>query len=297
MKQRRLVFATTLWLVSAFAAATSGLLQGAPGQAATPPPLTETPITPPPLSATATPSPSGQVVRYAGQLLDMRDGYAFFTTGDAFRLAPGYTVVDAATGGPSKLTPTTQTYARASFDTGSGAIVSLALSERPLPPEAAYEQIQHFAVALSTAAPNPDLIPHGPSYNGKPVLVIFTVEVPPETPFGDVVYLATDVSQWNPMAIKMDRVDATHYRVEQDFLSGTHLLYRYTLGSWSSAERGQNGLEVKPRVFLVPNADVKSVNDTVYHWGNETPNQPDLGENAPPTPYNPIPFFTPPRRP
>ena len=74
-------------------------------------------------------------------------------------------------------------------------------------------------------------------------------------------------------------------------------MYRYTLGSWSSAERGQDGLEVKPRLFLVPNADVKSVSDTVYHWGNENPNAPDLGENAPPTPYNPIPFFTPPRRP
>ena len=297
MRQRRLLLVSILWIASALAAATSGLLPGKVGLAATPPPLTETPITPPPLTATATPSPSGQLIRYTGQLLDLRGGFAFFTTGDAFRLAPGYKVVDAATGGPPTVPAMTRTYARAAFDTGNGSIVQLGLSPKPLPPEANYQDVARFAVALSTSAPNPDLIPHGEGYNGKPVLVIFTVEIPPQTPFNDDVYLATDVSGWSATAIKMDRIDATHYRVERDFLSGTRLLYRYTLGSWSSAERGQDGLEVKPRLFLVPNADVKSVSDTVYHWGNENPNAPDLGENAPPTPYNPIPFFTPPRRP
>jgi pullulanase len=124
------------------------------------------------------------------------------------------------------------------------------------------------------------------------VLVTFTVQVPPRTPFGDTVYLATDISGWSATAIRMDRIDALHYRVTQTFKSGTHFLYRYTRGSWQSAERGQNGLEVPPREFLVRNADTQSVTNVVYHWGDEDPTAPDLG-NAIPTPFQPIPFKTP----
>ena len=113
--------------------------------------------TPPPLSATATPAPSGALVKFAGQILDYQGGFCFFTTGDAYRVDPAVKIVDAKTGGPTKLVPQTRVYARASFDTGSGGIVELALSETKLPDEAAYETIKKFAIAMSTEAPNPDL--------------------------------------------------------------------------------------------------------------------------------------------
>jgi hypothetical protein len=261
--------------------------------AATPVPYQSAFETPPPLSATATPSPSGQVVRYSGQLLDVQKGFVFFTTGDGFRLSPTAKIVDPS-GGATKLKAETRTYARAAFDTGNGEVVELALSPRPLPNEATYQDIERFKVSLSTEAPNPELRPRE-GFNGKGVLVTFTVQVPPRTPFGDTVYLATDISGWSATAIRMDRIDALHYKITQTFTSGTRFLYRYTRGSWQSAERGQDGLEVPPRLFLVRNSDVQSVTNIVYHWGDEQSNAPDLGSSIP-TPYQPIPFKTPPHR-
>jgi hypothetical protein len=262
-------------------------------QAATPVPYRSAFETPPPLSATATPSPSGRVVRYSGQLLDFQKGFVFFTTGDGFRISPDAKIDDAA-GGPTTLKPQTRVYARAAFDTGNGAIVELALSTKPLPNEASYQEIQRFAVTLSTEAPNPELAPRE-GFSGRDVLVTFTVQVPPRTPFTDTVYLATDISGWSATAIRMDRIDALHYKITQTFKSGTKFLYRYTRGSWQSAERGQNGLEVPPRQFLVRNSDTQNVDNVVYHWGDEQSNAPDLG-NSVPTPYQPIPFKTPPHR-
>ncbi len=249
--------------------------------------------TPPPLSATATPSPSGQVVNWSGQILDDRAGFVFFTTGDGFRLAPSVKIDDAKTGGATRLTPLTRVYARAGFDTGSGAVVELALSKTPLPNAARYQDIKKFAVALSPRQPNPDLRHGAEGFSGRAVLVTFTVEVPPRTPFGDPVYLATDVSGWSATAIRMDRVDALHYRVSQNYASGTRFLYRYTRGSWRSSERNQAGQEPRPHQLVVPNVDVEPVRDTVYAWGDQDELAPDLGQTIP-TPFNPIPFVTPP---
>jgi hypothetical protein len=248
--------------------------------------------TPPPLTATATPQPSGQIVKYAGQLLDYRDGFAFFTTGDAYRVDPNVKIDDAATGGPTSLVPETRVYARAGFDTGNGGIVELSLSQKKLPDDASYQDIKKFAVALSTPYANPDLVA-GEGFSGKPVPVTFLVEVPPKTPISDQIYLATDVSGWSSTAIRMDRVDALHYRVTRLLASGTVLRYRYTRGSWQSADDDQNGLAMKPRVLVVKNADYRVVRDIVYAWQDENQFLPDNGSTLP-TPFNPVPFNLPP---
>jgi len=278
-------------------AAVVALESGVPpaDSAAIPPPTTAvTGDTPPPLDATATPKPEGTLLRYTGQILDERKGYVFFTTGDAYRLAPDVKIDDAKSGGVTALLPETRTFARATFDGATGQVIELGLSPKRLPDEATYDQVKGFAVALSTPYANPDLRPVG-GFNGKPVLVVFTVEVPPDTPFSDTVYLATDASGWSATAIKMDRIDALHYRVARNLASGTKLLFRYTLGSWQSAERGQDGLEVTPRVLTVHNSDVQTEKDIVYHWGGS--NQFDPGnDQSIPTPFNPIPFNTPPHR-
>ena len=284
-----------LWALAISCAVCVSVLPGrAPGQfAPTPTPMPR--VTLPPIEATATPGPAGQVVRFAGQLLDVRRGFAFFTTGDAFRLDPQARTVDAATGGPTALVPATRVYARASFDAASGRIVELALSRRPLPVEASYEDVRRFAVALSPRVANPDLGGGAPGMTGKPVQVTFYVQVPPRTPLYADVYLATDVSGWSATAIKMDRIDGLHYRVSRDFNSGTHFFYRYTRGSWNAAERGQDGLEGKPRELFVGNGDVRRKDDTVYHWGDEDGLAPDLGNQAMPTPFTGQPFPRPPK--
>jgi hypothetical protein len=273
MRLERLGTWFTLIIVLALALAAGGMPPlGNAGQAATPP---------------------GHLLRFSGQLLDYRKGYVYFTTGDGFRVDPKVKI-DNPNGGATTLEPATRIFARAAFDTGNGAVVELALSKTQLPTEASYEAIKPFAVSLSTTAPNPDL--HGgEGFSGRQVLVVFTVQVPSKTPFGDSIYIATDVSGWSATAIRMDRIDALHYRVSQDFASGTHFLYRYTRGSWRSAERGQDGLEVPPRQFTVRDADTLSVSDVVYHWGDEDQSQPNLGSTIP-TPFNPLPFNTPPHK-
>lgn len=277
-----------------------------PSAAATPT-LTPTPIPGasllPDVNATPTPTPSGSLLRFSGQILDLRGGFVFFTTGDGFRLDPVYRTVDAATSGATTLRAATRTYARASFDAQSGRVVELALSRKTLPNEGSYDLVRRFAVALSTPYPNPDLIPaaaggNAPNehYTGRSVLVRFTVQVPPSTPFSDDVYISTDQSQWDPMAIKLIRVDALHYRIDRPYASGTKLHYRYTRGTWRSAERGEDGLEGPPRVFIVPESDTKNRTDVVYHWADENQSAPQSAPNALPTLFNPNPFVTPPHR-
>ena len=260
--------------------------------------------TPPPLSATATPIPTGVTLRtFAGQILDERQGYLFFTTGDGFRLAPDVKIADAWTGGPTTLTPVTRTYARATFDP-SGNVIEIALSKRKLPDDATFDdakvaEIGHaYRVALSPEKPNPDL--EGPSvanggeggFTGGNVRIVFLVEVPSGTSFSDQVYIATDKSGWSPTAIRMDRVDALHYRVAINQPSGARLYYKYTRGSWQAAERGQNGIEGRPRLLLVRNLDVQTKKDIVYGWSDQNQTAPNVNGGVP-TPFNPIPFNVP----
>ena len=261
--------------------------------------------TPPPLTATATPAPTGTLKTFAGQILDERSGYLFFTTGDGFRLGPNVKIDDASTGGATTLVPATRLYGRATFD-AAGNVIELALSRRKLPDDSTYDDAkvedihQSYHVALSPDKPNPEL-ERAPSANeggaggftGGNVRVVFLVEVPPKTPFGDQVYIATDKSGWSATAIRMDRVDALHYRVSIDQPSGAKVSYKYTRGSWRSAERGENGIEAKPRVLIVQNLDVQTKKDTVASWGDEDQFAPDLGGGVP-TPFNPVPFNVPP---
>lgn len=247
---------------------------------------------------TPAPSPNRVLVTYAGQLLDVERGYAVFTSGDAFKLAPGVQVVDYATQRPFAGTPGVRMYARASFDKATGQIVELAVSKAPIPAgagydaTAAYAAVKGFAVAETPQTPNTDVRPngyHGPPLTGRPVAVTFVVQVPPSTPLTDSVYITTDVSNWDPRAILMTRIDAMHYRTTTQFASGTIFHYKYTRGSFRTIEVGENGLDDPPRTFTVRESDALRRDDVVYHWKDEaigTGTQ-NVGPDSIPTPYNP----------
>ncbi|HKU81697.1 MAG TPA: hypothetical protein VJP76_05960 [Candidatus Tumulicola sp.] len=235
-----------------------------------------------------------------GQLLAYQDGFVFFTTGDGFRVAPGVAIRDAAGNAPATIVPAPRVWARVHFDP-NGTVTELDLSRAPLPPEGNFADVARFAVALSSPVPNPDLMPATPApghtlaptqhFSGKPVLVTFTVQVPPNTPFGAAVYITTDASGWNAQAIPMDRVDTLHYQITRRLNSGTIFRYLYDRGSFQSEEVAQNGLQRPPRELIVTDADVRAVRDTVYAWidstqGNTNGQQP----SGLPTPYNPAPF-------
>jgi hypothetical protein len=238
----------------------------------------------------------------SGQLLAYQDGYVFFTTGDGFRVAHDVVIHDAKTGAATTLAPAPRIWARATFD-ASGTVTELDLSRDPLPPQGSFADVTHFAVTLSTPAPNPDLLAYQPTpapdqtplptqrFSGQPVLVTFVVQVPPITPFTSAVYITTDQSGWNAQAIPMDRVDALHYEITRRYPSGTIFRYLYDRGSFQSSEIAPNGLQRTPRNLVVPDADVRVVHDTVSAWQDQTNGgvnqvQPQIM----PTPYNPAPF-------
>jgi hypothetical protein len=238
----------------------------------------------------------------SGQLLAYQDGYVFFTTGDGFRAARDIVIRDAKTGGATSIKPAPRVWARATFDAG-GAITELDLSRSPLPAQGSFADVQRFAVAISSPAPNPDLLAYAPTpgpdetplpsqhFSGRPVLVTFIVQVPPVTPFTSSVYISTDQSGWSAQAIPMDRVDALHYQITRRYPSGTSFRYLYDRGSFQQKEVAQNGLDRAPRNFVVPDADVRVIRDTVYAWNDQVPGgvqqqQPQIM----PTPYNPAPF-------
>jgi hypothetical protein len=228
----------------------------------------------------------------------------FFTSGDGFRVSNAIVIRDAHSGGSTPIKPGPRVWARATFD-ASGTVTELDLSRTPLPPQGSLSDVaSHFAIALSTPVPNPDLEAYAPTpvpgaapiaanqhFSGRPVLVTFIVQVPPITPFTSNVYISTDQSGWNAQAIPMDRIDALHYQITRRYPSGTIFHYLYDRGSFQSKEVAQNGLDRTPRNFIVPDVDVRVIRDTVYAWQDEVNG--GVNQNQPqvmPTPYNPAPF-------
>jgi hypothetical protein len=119
---------------------------------------------------------------------------------------------------------------------------------------------------------------------------VFEITVPPTTSFTDAIYISTDASDWNPTAIRLDRVDAYKYRALRYFASGTKFAYRVTRGSWNSVERGEDNLDPPPHQFFVREVDSLVARVTVYHWSDENPTAQGAGPNSIPTPFNPSPF-------
>jgi hypothetical protein len=237
------------------------------------------------------------VVVVTGQILDYEQGYVFFTTGDGFRVAPSAPVLDFTSQAPTSTPPVARDWVRATFD-ATGTVVKLEVSAKKLPAQGDLASVHQYAVALSSPQPNPDL--GGPlpttrngvpiTFSGKPVLVSFDVVVPPTTPQTATIYLTTDQSGWDPQAIRLDRIDALHFRVTRRISSGTKLSYLYTRGSLTNEEVGENLLEREPRVLLVTDADIRTQADTVYAWADQgSPGQQPLPQSLP-TPYNPNPF-------
>jgi len=241
-----------------------------------------------PTAAPPAPTPPANLVTFTGQLLDYRNNYVYFTTGDAFQAIEAPRIIDALTGQPTTIPPRTKMFAQATFDPATKKIIQLAITTHRLQPSQSLGAASAFAVAGSSPVPAPEI----PTTNltGRMVAVAFEVTVPPTTNFTDSVYISTDFSDWNPTAIKLDRVDAYKYRALRYFASGTKFAWRVTRGSWNSVERGQDNLDSAPHEFFVREIDSMVAQVTVYHWSDEHGPDQGVGPESIPTPYNPSPF-------
>lgn len=63
------------------------------------------------------------------------------------------------------------------------------------------------------------------------------VFVPPRTPQSDDIYVSTERSGWSPAEVRMDRVDARHFRLTLKLRRGARVAFRITRGSFGTTER------------------------------------------------------------
>ena len=233
----------------------------------------------------------GGLVRFTGQLLDVRNGYVYFSSGDAFKLAPDVKLLAFETGGPTTLRPAAKLYARAVLDPTTKLVTELDLTVKKVPFQTVFAPEVTAAAANGATVPAAELNGNGHRITGKEVAVEFLVTVPPTTAITDIVYLATDISDWNPQAVRLDRVDGERYRTVLRLASGTQFSFRVTRGSWNSVAVGPDGLEEPPITFLVPEVDAYSRKVTVAAWSDNRAGVPQAAQpGAIPTPFNPNPF-------
>ncbi|HEX3550750.1 MAG TPA: hypothetical protein VHT53_10260 [Candidatus Elarobacter sp.] len=231
-----------------------------------------------------------QLLRFTGQLLDVRNGYVYFSTGDAFKLAPAAKYADYDTGGPTALKPAPRMFARAVFDPASKQVVELDLTTKRLAQDASYATVAApLAATKPTTVRAPEIV--GVRATGREVAVAFVVTVPPTTPINADVYISTDASGWNPQAIKCDRIDGLRYRAVRRFASGTKFAYRVTRGSWNTVEVGEDGLQAPPHEYYTKEVDAQVTRVVVFAWLDDRTNTTQAAQpGAIPTPFNPNPF-------
>jgi hypothetical protein len=220
----------------------------------------------------AAPSPTPLPLQIGGQVIDFERGYIVFASGDAFRLAPAVVTQDAKTGLPADFAVEPGMYAVAALDPVSGLVTVVRISRTPLAEGTPAAQVPRKYVAVaSSPQPNPDLVPSKSLYSSPLTpteTVTVVVQVPADTPYTDDVYLATDTSGWNPQAIKTQRLDGLHFRIQFALKGGTDFHYLFTRGSWRTVERDRSGLQRKPRDLYVPGGAAQDIAATVYRWAD-----------------------------
>ena len=250
--------------------------------------------------------PPDRSIAGTGQLLAYQDGFGLLHDRRRLQGRAGPDVIRDGSGdrGPTKLVPAPRVWARAHFD-ATGTVTELDLSRAPLPAEGSFADVARFAVALSSPIPNPDLMPSSPApgaplvatqhFSGRPVLVTFTVQVPPTTPFGASVYITTDSSGWNRAALFRCGLASTRCTISITRWLNSGTIFRATstiAARFQSQEHlhGRTGLQRTPREIVVTDADVRTLRDTVYAWLDSSGNANGQQPNGLPTPYNPAPF-------
>jgi hypothetical protein len=112
------------------------------------------------------------------------------------------------------------------------------------------------------------LAPAGERDADETQLVTSTIDVtvPPRTPPGDDVYVSTERSSWSPSEVRMDRVDARHFRLVLRLHRGARLAFRVTRGSFATTER--NSARALPPAHEALGEPDAHVTVTVAAWGD-----------------------------
>ncbi|KPV50343.1 alpha-amylase, partial [Kouleothrix aurantiaca] len=79
--------------------------------------------------------------------------------------------------------------------------------------------------------------------------------------------------QWDPTAVSLTRVDATHWRITFTGKESTQIEYKYALSSWDYVEKDGTCGEIGNRQLTLSYGSngTQNVNDTVENWRNVAP--------------------------
>ncbi len=221
------------------------------------------------------------------QLLVLQPGTAVLTDGAAYKVAPNVTIVDLKSGKPIA-TPSPGALVRLTFDS-AGVIQTIAGGVPKDQQTADRSAIAGFAV-LPAAQGSPEPSNAYTAFNLKRVMVTFTVRVPATTNSGDTVYLTDSELRWNPVGIRMDRIDLLRYRAVVAVPSGAAFNYLYTRGNGQTIELGTKGLQRQVRTMQPTGLEPLRQDDVVERWGDEVGNTLLPAPHASPTPFNPAPY-------
>ena len=148
---------------------------------------------------------------------------------------------------------------------GRAISVTLDDSARVIPEKA--EAASHPASELPKEAFS--IVPSSASIPaGVDVTITIVVSIPPSTPAGSDIYLSTERSSFNPAEIRMDQVDARHYRLQLPLAEGGRLAFRVTRGSFTTLERDAKGRLPPPHIATGQPGAIFNV--TVEAWSDDT---------------------------
>jgi glycosidase/fibronectin type 3 domain-containing protein len=115
----------------------------------------------------------------------------------------------------------------------------------------------------------------------RTVTVVFALTVPASTDgTGRTVHIAGTLSRfdeglpdWDPGAVALTHVDATHWTITLHGLESTQIEYKYTLGDWDHVEKDGSCGEINNRQLTLSYgaSGTQTVNDTVPNWRNVAP--------------------------
>ncbi len=171
------------------------------------------PVPSPAPSAAATPAPPGTAYRVV----------ALACTGDRLVIGGGAVLRLAAGASCTGIVPG-RALALVLDAAGLASPRALTAAARPA------GEIPRAAFALAPAAERD-------ADEAQSVTVTIDVTVPARTPPGDDVYLSTERSAYAPAEIRMDRVDARHFRLALRLHRDARLAFRVTRGSYGTIER------------------------------------------------------------
>jgi len=98
------------------------------------------------------------------------------------------------------------------------------------------------------------------------VTVQINVNVPARTPPTDDIYVSTERSNWSPSELRMDRVDARHFRLTLQIHRGARILFRITRGSAATMER--DAARALPKAHVASGEPKAHVDVDVAAWAD-----------------------------